>query len=181
VAARINWAGATVHRVVYCTALIDGATNPNKRLRQDTYLRAIQAGGSVDVVELGHYAARVKRGPLATEGPTGHPVITTSAWPVMVRDAADRPPSLGRRSWCPTPIGRRRAQTLTWPLISLPMSSRAPSRALWSSQTTVTFGIPSSRLARSFRSERSIRRATVSQAICEAQHLTGLEGTGGIV
>jgi hypothetical protein len=29
--------------------------------------------------------------PLATRGPTGKPVITTAAWPVMVQDANDQP------------------------------------------------------------------------------------------
>ncbi len=86
VSRRRNWTGAIIERVVYCTALIDGATNASGRLDQDTYLRALQRSNNVDVVELGHYVARVKRAPLATRGPGGRPVITRSQWPVMVQD-----------------------------------------------------------------------------------------------
>ena len=85
---RLNWAGASVSRVVYCTALIDGATNPDGRRDQDVYVRALQRSNTIDVLELGHYVARVKTAPLATRGPTGKPVIARAAWPVMVQDAA---------------------------------------------------------------------------------------------
>lgn len=91
VSRRRNWSGATIDRVVYCTALIDGGTNPDGRRDQDVYLRAIQGNGTVDHVELGHYVARVKTGPLATRGPGGRPIITRSRWPVMVLDAGGRP------------------------------------------------------------------------------------------
>lgn len=47
VARRNNWHGANIHRVVYCTALIDGAFNPDGRIRQDTYLRALQKTSTV--------------------------------------------------------------------------------------------------------------------------------------
>lgn len=88
---RRNWAGATIDRIVYCTALIDGASNPDGRRDQDVYLRAIQASGTVDHVELGHYVARVKTAPLATKDARGRPVITRSAWPVMVHDKTGKP------------------------------------------------------------------------------------------
>lgn len=87
---RGNWAGATIDRVVYCTALIDGASNRDGRRDQDTYIRAIQKVGAVDHVELGHYVARVKTAPLATRGPKGRPVITTANWPVMVKTVAGK-------------------------------------------------------------------------------------------
>lgn len=90
VARRHNWSGATIDRVVYCTALIDGGTNPGGRRDQDLYLRAIQTSGSIDVLELGHYVARVKKAPLAIEGPGGKPVITRAKWPVMVKDHAGK-------------------------------------------------------------------------------------------
>ncbi len=70
-ARRRNWTGATIDRVIYCTALIDGASNPDGRRDQDVYLRAIQSGGVVDHVELGHYVARVKTAP--PFGATYHP------------------------------------------------------------------------------------------------------------
>lgn len=88
---RRNWAGATIDRVTYCTALIDGSSNPDGRRDQDVYLRAIQAGGIVDHVELGQYVARVKNAPLATRDRKGRPVITRTAWPVMVSDVAGKP------------------------------------------------------------------------------------------
>ena len=88
---RQNWAGAAVTRVVYCTALIDGATNTDGRRDQDTYVRALQRSGSIDVLELGHYVARVKMAPLATKGPKGKPVIMRSAWPVVVQDSSGAP------------------------------------------------------------------------------------------
>lgn len=86
---RNNWAGGFPHRIVYCTALIDGSTNRSGRLDQDAYLRALQSG-IVDHVELGYYVSRVKKAPLATEGPGGRPELTISAWPVMVQDRAGR-------------------------------------------------------------------------------------------
>lgn len=87
-ARRRNWPGATIEKIVYCTALIDGATNADGRRDQDIYIRALQAGGTIDHLELGHYVARVKQAPLATRGAGGKPVLVTSAWPVMVRDAS---------------------------------------------------------------------------------------------
>jgi uncharacterized LabA/DUF88 family protein len=83
---RRDWSGSSVDRLVYCTALIDGSTNQSGRLDQDAYLKALQSG-VVDHVELGYYVARVKRAPLATEGPSGKPVLTTSGWPVQVQSA----------------------------------------------------------------------------------------------
>src|SRR2546426_5052091 len=85
---RHNWAGAAIEKIVYCTALIDGGTNAAGRRDQDIYIRAIQAAGTIDHLELGHYVARVKQAPLATRGPGGKPVLVKSAWPVMVRDAS---------------------------------------------------------------------------------------------
>ncbi len=87
---RNNWTDATINRVVYCTALIDGATNRDGRRDQDAYVRAIQNAGTVDHVELGHYVARVKTAPLATRGPKGRPIITTADWPVMVQTTANK-------------------------------------------------------------------------------------------
>lgn len=87
---RHSWSGATVGRVVYCTALIDGATNEGGRRDQDSYIRAIQAAGTVDHIELGHYVTRCKTAPLATRGPGGKPILTEANWPVMVRTAAGK-------------------------------------------------------------------------------------------
>ena len=47
VSRRTNWSGAQVERVVYCTARIDGVSNPSGQLDQDVYLKALVAAGSV--------------------------------------------------------------------------------------------------------------------------------------
>jgi len=65
---RSNWPGAQIHRVVYCTARIDGASNPSGQADQDVYLKALMAAGSVDHIEYGTYVARVKTAPLAEKG-----------------------------------------------------------------------------------------------------------------
>jgi hypothetical protein len=84
-----GWGGATVDRVVYCTARIDAATNQSGHADQDVYLRALLAAGSVDLIEHGYYVSRVKVAPLATQDKNGRPVLATSSWPVMVKNAND--------------------------------------------------------------------------------------------
>ncbi len=79
--------GATLHRIVYCTAFIEGSYNAQGRKNQDRYIAALRQHGSFDVLEKGKFVSRLKTAPLATKGPGGKPVLTTSAWPVMVRDA----------------------------------------------------------------------------------------------
>lgn len=86
ISTRTSWAGAQVHRVVYCTARIDGASNPSGQADQDVYLKALLASGSVDHIECGYYVARVKSAPLAIKGPGGRPQLVAPQWPVMVQD-----------------------------------------------------------------------------------------------
>jgi len=62
---RVNWAGATIQRVVYCTARVDAIDNPSGHSDQDIYLRALDAANSVDHIEYGYYVSRVKTLPLA--------------------------------------------------------------------------------------------------------------------
>ncbi len=62
-----------VERVVYCTARIDGASNPSGQADQDVYLKALLAAGSVDHIEYGTCVARVKTAPLAVRDPQGRP------------------------------------------------------------------------------------------------------------
>jgi hypothetical protein len=88
---RTNLPSATIDRIVYCTARIDGATNPQGQGEQDVYLKALKAGGVVDHIEYGHYVSRVKRAPLATADQAGRPILATSQWPVMVRDSNANP------------------------------------------------------------------------------------------
>jgi hypothetical protein len=84
--ARSNWVGAQVERVVYCTARIDGASNPSGQADQDVYLKALLDTGSVDHIEYGYYVARVKSAPLAVKGPGGRPQLVGPQWPVVIQD-----------------------------------------------------------------------------------------------
>lgn len=68
-----GWPGASVARVVYCTARINAVDNPSAATDQDIYLQALVASGSVDVLEEGRYVARLKKEPLATQ-PKGQPL-----------------------------------------------------------------------------------------------------------
>jgi hypothetical protein len=87
---RRNWAsaGATLERLVYCTARIDKRDNPVGRSEQDIYLLALTGAGTVTHVEYGQYVSRVKKAPLATEDAKGRPVLTEAKnWPVKVKDS----------------------------------------------------------------------------------------------
>jgi uncharacterized LabA/DUF88 family protein len=82
-------AGATIERVVYCTARVSGATDQTSPRDQDVYLRALAANASADVIELRNFVARVRRAPLATERRGGKPKFVRPQWPVKVKDAHD--------------------------------------------------------------------------------------------
>jgi hypothetical protein len=83
-----SWSSAQIARVVYCTARVDPAGNPSGFVDQDVYLKALRSSGSIDLIEYGYYVSRVKRAPLATPDKKGRPILTTSQWPVMIRDSA---------------------------------------------------------------------------------------------
>jgi len=55
-----GWPGATVSRVVYCTARISGAGNPAGQRDQDTYLRALKQHNAVEIVAEGFYVNPAK-------------------------------------------------------------------------------------------------------------------------
>ena len=76
---------------MYCTARIDGASNPSGQADQDVYLKALMAAGSVDHIEYGTYVARVKMAPLATKDLHGRPQLVSPAWPVMIQDGGGAP------------------------------------------------------------------------------------------
>lgn len=65
------WASASVTRVVYCTARVDGSQNPSAHADQDIYLKALVATSSVDLIEYGNYVARTKVAPLAVRASSG--------------------------------------------------------------------------------------------------------------
>lgn len=89
----VGWADAHVSRVVYCTARVSGADNPAGQRDQDTYLRALAAHQSFDVLAMGTYVSRVATAPLATADRRNRPVLTRPMWPLMVRrsDGVDEP------------------------------------------------------------------------------------------
>jgi hypothetical protein len=92
VAERRAWtATAQITTVIYCTARIDGATNPSGHADQDVYLQALRSAHSVTLIEYGYYVARVKRAPLAVADAKGRPQIVASDWPVMVKDSSNAP------------------------------------------------------------------------------------------
>jgi hypothetical protein len=93
IARRTNWSGAVIQHVIYCTALIDAASNPSGYADQDVYLKALVATGTVDHIELGYYVSRVKQAPLAVRapGPAGVPQLVRAVWPVMVQDPQGTP------------------------------------------------------------------------------------------
>lgn len=86
VARESGWVGPFDVHVAYCTARVRGRGNPSGQRDQDVYLRALAAAGSVDVIELGTYVERVATSPLATPDRRGRPVLTTSQWPLLVKD-----------------------------------------------------------------------------------------------
>ncbi|MGH3224454.1 MAG: NYN domain-containing protein [Streptosporangiaceae bacterium] len=88
-----RWQGAVISRVVYCTAVIDAATNPSGYTDQDIYLRALTTANSVDHIAYGSYVARVKYAPLAVKAASrsGRPQLVHPQWPVMVQDANGNP------------------------------------------------------------------------------------------
>jgi uncharacterized LabA/DUF88 family protein len=83
---RTNRLDAEVSRLVYCTARIDGPSNPSGQADQDVYLKALRAVRSVDHIEYGSYVARVKTAPLAVKDRDGRPQLVVPSWPVMIQD-----------------------------------------------------------------------------------------------
>lgn len=93
VGAQRSWPGATLERIVYCTARIDAALNLAGHQEQDIYLKALLASGSVDHIEYGKYITGIRIRPLAVKGQKkgDGPVVVTSNWPVMVQSTLGNP------------------------------------------------------------------------------------------
>ena len=66
-----KWQGATIERIVYCTAYVDAAESKAAHADQSVYIKALQEHGSIDVLQLGTYVAWPKKLPLANELPSG--------------------------------------------------------------------------------------------------------------
>lgn len=82
-----GWAGPFDTHVVFCTARIKGSSKQGSQRDQDTYLRAVGAGGAVDHIKYGTYVERTATAPLATADRKGRPVLSHADWPLMVRDS----------------------------------------------------------------------------------------------
>jgi hypothetical protein len=119
-----RWQSAVISRVVYCTAVIDAATNPSGYNDQDIYLRALPAASDVDHVAYGSYIARVKYAPLAVKAASrpGGPQLVHPQWPVMGQDANGNPVS-DAMFVISSPTVKRRGLMSTSPRICWPTSS----------------------------------------------------------
>ena len=87
------WHGARIARVVYCTAVIDAASNPSGYNEQAVYLNALTTAHSVDHIAYGSYVARVKYAPLAVKAASRsrNPQIVHPQWPIMIQDGHGKP------------------------------------------------------------------------------------------
>ena len=65
-----SWQGATVDRVIYCTARVNDPDDPAQTQRQSFYLKALVLHGSVDVIEEGYYSSWAKESVMTVE-PSG--------------------------------------------------------------------------------------------------------------
>jgi hypothetical protein len=80
---------AVIGRVVYCTApLKPDPMNPDQVARQQLFIRALRAHGSIDHLEEGRFIEKVKTRPLATRSRKGKPILVTPQPPVFVKDGA---------------------------------------------------------------------------------------------
>jgi len=88
-----HWPGARIARVIYCTAVIDAASNPSGYNEQEVYLNALTTAHSVDHIAYGNYVARVKYAPLAVKAASRsrNPEIVHPRWPIMVQDGHGNP------------------------------------------------------------------------------------------
>jgi hypothetical protein len=79
-----------ITRVVYCTTTVKPTVaNPDGPLRQETFINALRASGSVDWVEFGLFVDKVKTRPLATPNRKGRPILVHPAVPVLIKTLAD--------------------------------------------------------------------------------------------
>lgn len=175
---RSNWPGAQIHRVVYCTARIDGASNPSGQADQDVYLKALMAAGSVDHIEYGTYVARVKMAPLATRDPHGRPQLVSPAWPVMIQDGGGAPVT-GAVFMVSYANREEKGSDVNVAAHLLLVCYVARLTERWSSQMTATCASPSSRRASTYPSASSTPRATTSPATCAEPPARVRAGTGG--
>jgi hypothetical protein len=83
------WQGAVISRVVYCTAVIDAATNTSGTTIRTSTSGRCRPPAALIPVAYGSYVARVKYAPLAVKAASrsGGPQLVHPQWPVMMQDA----------------------------------------------------------------------------------------------
>jgi hypothetical protein len=81
-----NWLGASIERVTFCSARINGPLNQDGQRGQDAYLRALKQSNSIDELSMGNYVSRTSIAPLATPNRKGKPILTMPGWPIMIKD-----------------------------------------------------------------------------------------------
>ncbi|HEU5063642.1 MAG TPA: hypothetical protein VFT79_10905 [Solirubrobacterales bacterium] len=80
--------GASIERLIYCTARVSGSRDPSSAADQNVYIRALQAHGSIDVIEFGNFVSRAKFAPLVRPEPSTYkPTLVRPAWPLMLKDS----------------------------------------------------------------------------------------------
>lgn len=78
-----------IARVVYCTTLVKATVaNPDGPRRQETFINALRAAGSVDWIEYGLFVEKVKTRPLATANRKGKPILVHPERPVLIKTLA---------------------------------------------------------------------------------------------
>lgn len=72
----VGWSNASISKIVYCTARVDGSDNQTASRDQAIYLEALLASQAVDIIEEGRYVSWAKQAPLAVpKGNGSQPVL----------------------------------------------------------------------------------------------------------
>jgi NYN domain len=79
------WTQARVMQVTYCTARVSARDNASGSRDQDVYLKALISSGSVDLIEYGYYASKVKVRPMAIPDRKDRPKLVHPGGPVKVK------------------------------------------------------------------------------------------------
>lgn len=133
-----RWQGAVISRVVYCTAVIDAATNPSGYNDQDIYLRALPAASGVDHVTLRKLRCAREVRPAGGQG--GEPIRRAATRPPAVAGngaGADGNPVPDATFMISSLTVKRRGLMSTSPRICWSTSSPVSWTLPWWSRTTV--------------------------------------------
>ena len=82
------WAAPDFLKIVYCSARVSGAEDPQKEIDQSIYIRALRESGSVDHFEFGSFRHRISYAPLAIQGKKNRPKIFSPTPPILIQTNA---------------------------------------------------------------------------------------------